>query len=35
MRFIVDFVCGVGTCAGIVSGGDSGCLGGESGSSLS
>lgn len=34
MRVIIDFVCGVRTCAGIVSGGYSGCLVGGSGSSL-
>lgn len=34
MRAVVDSVCGVRACAGIVSGGYSGCLVGGSGSSL-
>lgn len=34
MRIVVDFVCGVGACAGVISGGNSGCLEGGSGSSL-
>lgn len=35
MRFVVNVVCGVGACAGVVSWGDSGSLGVvESGNSL-
>lgn len=34
VRFIVDFICGIGACAGVISWGDSGCLGGVSESSL-
>lgn len=33
VRSVVDFVCGIRTCAGVVSGGNSGGLG-ESGDSL-
>lgn len=39
MRAAVDSVCGIGACAGVISGGDSGCVEGgrgekKSGSSL-